>query len=379
MTSSCSSTWYVHHLNNKGCVSVINGDYLAANNLIELALQKHRQISELGISPSVQSPSAQSPPLSSQLVEGEELHEGRQFCEDSVDSETDLDVDDHDSDGSSSVDAHIFRIQRISTNSKLRTVSFPGQNQEEVEHHLQGRQRKHQGSVASNPRTYHQVYRLPIAMSEEEWKTASIKDITFVLIFNAGLSNHLMGMDLLEKKSLQHGSQRHNESRHNRKHRLHDQFCQRYFRVARSMYRLGMDTLFSFVRGVDKIYYAAIFNNISHVCKTLEGNESPDAYWYDRQLLKSIYWWKDSYRTATSLQPPTMNSLGASRAHHQGTLHLPPPAPSSGLRTTTSNTSGDVTINDGYNEDDSEVIDAFLENVFYLIAGRKEWLPATAA
>merc|ERR1712238_524439 len=74
------------------------------------------------------------------------------------------------------------------------------------------------------------------------------------------------------------------------------QLCERVFAVAKSLYRLAIENV-SLVVGVDKICYVALFNNVSHTCKTLHGYHSPEAYQYDDLLLKAIFWWRDSSST----------------------------------------------------------------------------------
>merc|ERR1712238_271980 len=81
------------------------------------------------------------------------------------------------------------------------------------------------------------------------------------------------------------------------------QLCERVFAVAKSLYRLAIENV-SLVVGVDKICYVALFNNVSHTCKTLHGYHSPEAYQYDDLLLKAIFWWRDSSSTDDSSSSP---------------------------------------------------------------------------
>merc|ERR1711865_232525 len=64
-------------------------------------------------------------------------------------------------------------------------------------------------------------------------------------------------------------------------------FAQQLFHEAKKLYLLvgGHD---GDVYVVDKFCYPAIFNNLSHVCKSLEGYHSYEAYRYDTLLLKSV-------------------------------------------------------------------------------------------
>lgn len=394
MMYSCqcsNSTWYVHDLNNRGCVSVINGNYSAASDLFELALKKYREFSETGSPSSPPKPFTASPMSSScssclccckwkrtVLVEDVDLlNSGRNnvhdlcgLSEHSFDNDTD--IDDNDSDDGNSIDTREFRIQRITTTSQLRTISFPGQDQEEH----QWKQKERQGEARVNHRLYHQVYRLPIVMSEQEWMTASVKDISFVLYFNTALCHHLWGMDLLEKVTGRQGTRPQHESSNGHQLLLLNHLCHRCFSIARSMYKFAMSILFSFIHGVDEIYYASIFNNMSHVCKTLDGYDSQDAHLYDRQLLKSVYWWKYSRERETPTYSPPQ-TFGQTAQNSSSVAN--PITPAVGLRSNSASTSDVAIANDRYYEDDFEIIDAFLENVFYLICARLDSVPAPVA
>lgn len=339
-----NSVCHVHHLNNRGCVSIINGNFAAGNELFESALQEHKLISEAGSSSLHRSA---SPPISSTSSCS------RFCCDDSVDSDMDMDGYDSDSDDGNSIDSSTFRIQRITTSSQLRTVSFPGQCGEDENH-----------------RVYHQVYRLPIVMDEDEWEIASIKDITFVLIFNTALCNHLLGMQLLEEEMLHQANKSQLKPRKRQKLLQNHQLCGHYFSIARKLYKLAMETLFSSVRGVDRIYYVAIFNNMSHVCKTLEGYNSQEALWNDQQLLKSIYWWKDFEKKASSMLSPSPVMSRYSGGSTSTTSYT---------TVTPSTSANDDTILNRYSEEDAEIVDLFLENVFYLISAKEDCLPATVA
>lgn len=373
--SNC--TGYVHYLNNRGCVSIINGNYLKAIDLLEIALKKYKQISDTGTE------SSSSPIHCScdceRIGAGEvgDLYEGEQssandsgsFCENSA--ENDTDAEDCAFDNGNFIFTHDFRINRITTTSQLRTVPFPGQEQERHEEHLPiGRQNDTTARARRNHRLYHQVYKLPIVMNEQEWKSASRNDICFVLIFNNALCNQLLGMALLEERM--EGEQWKGQKNHDKQLlQSTNNLYQRYFTVARGMYQCALESLFSFVRGVDKIYYVAIFNNISHVCKTLEGYDSHDAFWYDQQLLKSIYWWKDCDQKMIEIhsQPPPP-AVGQTTVYNRN--------PTNTGRARGANTN-DLVINDRYEDNDFEIIDAFLENVFYLMCAGEDRLPAPVA
>ena len=246
----------------------------------------------------------------------------------------------------------------MTTTSQLRTFSFCGQ--QEQHDHDDHRQHRHQ--------LYnHQVYSLPIVMNEQEWETASIEDKSFVLIFNTALCNHLWGMDLLLLAQQQDPQQDPQQLLLDNKN---NPLCHRAFLIARMMYRLGLESVVSFVHGVDKLCYVAMFNNISHVCKTLEGYNSHEAYCFDKMLLKSVFWLKDSSSSETTTTTTTTATAAAT---------ITTTTVSSSGRRISVNNSNDVTTNNRYDDDDLEIIDAFLGNIFYLIGVPQEIVPAAAA
>merc|ERR1712028_245580 len=115
--------------------------------------------------------------------------------------------------------------------------------------------------------------------------------------------------------------------------------------VAKLLYKLALENSVSFANGVGKMCYVALYNNLSHVIKTVEGYESAEANWCDDMLLKAIFWWRDSTRDSSSnstTTTTTTNTTTTSNGYHQFATDM-------------------------YLDDDAEVIDAFLDNVFYRV------------
>ena len=134
------------------------------------------------------------------------------------------------------------------------------------------------------------------------------------------------------------------------------------------MYAFGIEILFPFVRDIDKIFYAAILNNASHVCKTIEGNDSLDAYWYDRHLVRAIYWLKVNHpKSFMGTTAPTTEAASARAGSSRVRLTIP----ADRLRSIIGNLINGEVINDGYDDEDDDIIDSFFENVFYLISVRE--------
>mmetsp|Transcript_29771 Transcript_29771/g.33380 ORF Transcript_29771/g.33380 Transcript_29771/m.33380 type:complete len:183 (+) Transcript_29771:1-549(+) len=136
--------------------------------------------------------------------------------------------------------------------------------------------------------------------------------------------------------------------------------CTRAFAVAKSLYRLAIENV-SGVVGVDKICYVALFNNISHTCKTLHGYDSQEAYQYDDLLLKAIFWWRDSADESSSSSSSIRTRLRTNSNND-------------GMSSATT-----TTIMNNYTDNDFDIIDVFLENVFYLIGAQDAFVPAPAA
>merc|ERR1712238_378914 len=74
--------------------------------------------------------------------------------------------------------------------------------------------------------------------------------------------------------------------------------CERRFHIAKNLYRLALDNILSFVNGVDQLCYVAMFNNMSHVLKTLQGYNSQEVYHFDMLLFKAINWWKETHSSS---------------------------------------------------------------------------------
>lgn len=257
-----------------------------------------------------------------------------------------------------------YGIPRMTTFSQVHTVPYCGQQeriaslrQQEQDHGHNTQFHLFEDTVTSCYWGYQEVYSLPIVMDEHEWDSASMGDRSFVLVFNSAVTNHLLGMALLSLMGC--GASTNTRIRTN---------CDGHkgpLRTAKALYMLAFETLelkgtdSSFpcnnntdtggrIRSVDKLCVPAIFNNLSHICKTLDGYSSQEAYDYDNVLLKSVYWWIDG-STATGM---TSNS---------------------GLR---ERNSSSKTRGGG---DDWDVIDAFLETVFYLVGVPQVVAPAGAA
>ena len=213
-----------------------------------------------------------------------------------------------------------------------------------------------------NEDQHHQVYCLPLAMSALEWEHSSETDRSFVLVFNMALCYHLWGMDVVAAAAASFLSTPgagfftsyssmmmeppsppppHQQQSPQPQQQL---FAQQLFHEAKKLYLLvgGHD---GDVYVVDKFCYPAIFNNLSHVCKSLEGYHSYEAYRYDTLLLKSV-------RLLIEAAAPTA-------------------APSAAT------TAGAAAFT--YYERDTAIIHSFLESVFYLHGVSENTVPAHAA
>ena len=368
LESQDSST--VQYLNNRGCVNVTMGNYPEANRLFELALHQQMAITQSAtVSSSSPTP---TPPCSSldqrnTVDDDAPSHYAIHRINSSSDYEDDYDYDDDisldsdiddrscesDSDMTDDDDLDDFevydpsnyrgahRIQRMTTSSKLPISSFCGQNS-----HM-----------------HHEVYCLPIVMDDMEWESASIDDKTFVLIFNTAVCNHLWGMYFQQQEE--------EEQQHHHKQQGHDDDneddqSKRAFLAAHQLYRLALsngnkvgrstpnETGNPAVCSSSSIDYqlclVAVLNNLSHISKTLVGTDSYEAHQFDRMLLKAIFWWRDS-RDQRRASPAWIDS-------------------------------NDLTTNYGiydYEDGDTEIIDLFLEYVFYQIGVSEAVAPAASA
>lgn len=244
------------------------------------------------------------------------------------------------------------RIRRMTTSSVLHIAPFCGQYQCCVD---QENTKSTAEEEAQNH--HHEVYCLPIVMDDAEWVLASIEDKTFILIFNTAICNHLWGMNIQMEYSYPH---HHHQHQHQQEHSM-----KRALLVANSLYRWGLDIA---SRVGNPCHYGSsrdmviidchlcicivvILNNTSHVLKTLEGPHSAEGHMFDQLLLKAIFWWRDSQE----------------QRHRQGSsLQQDDPR-------------GHSSNYDVYEEDEEEIIDSFLDNVFYLIGLPNQIAPAAAA
>jgi hypothetical protein len=234
-----------------------------------------------------------------------------------------------------------YRIQRMTTSSRLPISSFCGQ-----ECHMN-----------------HEVYCLPIVMDDMEWNSASTDDKTFVLIFNTAVCNHLWGMYFQQHEEEQH-QDKHEHKQPGRDDDNENDQSKRAFLAANQLYRLALSNGNKVGRSTPnesanpaglcssssidyQLCLVAVLNNLSHISKTLMGTDSYEAHQFDRMLLKAIFWFRDS-----------RDQRRASTA------------------------SNDSTTNYGiydYEDDDAEIIDLFLEYVFYLIGVSDAVAPAAVA
>jgi len=255
------------------------------------------------------------------------------------------------------------KIPRMTTGSQLRALPYCGQEEYQAELNNNNFHTDHH---------HHQVYSLPIVMDEMEWETAPVQDKSFVLIFNTALCNHLWGMQLMQQYIAATNSTTMDASAIN----ALAQHCRETLTVSKLLYKLALENSVSFANGVDKMCYVALYNNLSHVLKTLEGYESVEARWCDDMLVKAIFWWRDS----TNQTSRNTNS----NSNHQSSQQ--PPATEGAATTATSSSSSNnnnnnyhQSSNDQYLDDDCEIIDGFLDNVFYRIGVSEDMVPAAAA
>eukprot|EP00536_Pseudo-nitzschia_multiseries_P005271 jgi/Psemu1/12100/gm1.12100_g len=431
-------TNYIQHLNNRACVLMTIRNFAEANFLFESALKQHKRIScpcETNCSGLVidgydanntrnvdvaDTDMDMDMDMDLNLYESEsDLDWDHEDCSD-WDSEAGDEDDDDDDDGcyptfsdeaqhpSQTTASHSLtataatdmsgsafeyigqhRVCRMTSCSSIRTFSYGGQSDRR----------------SQTQWMYHKVYSLPIVMSETEWEGAPFNDRSFVLIFNSALSNHLWGMELL--------------SRQRPGHLPLSQFCQkdglgyqRSFEIAKVLYELALENFSSSCRqqpspqrethqylsdarsssrgihGVNSLCYAAVFNKLSHVCKTLEGYDSFNAYKWDTLLIKSVYWLIDSNHAANSHLHPQQHSETTqwnhsvthatdTATHNNYDLNYSTSTLSN--RNSNSNSSSSSYQHCCYDESDAEVIDAFLENVFYLLGVPAAMVPAAVA
>jgi len=421
----------VLHLNNRACVLVLsNGEYSEAIKLFDTALMIHKEQTEEGSNAVEAQPTPQptypqhegcnnnnnhndafdvSCHSASDNIYGEDDCEvsDHDFSEEDV-SETEFDEDFGDMDwdeklveevdtSTSSTDSeetfpvatapmHHYqqatqqaapivsapsspvraKIPRITTASRLRTLNYCGQE----EYH-------HEHGLVSQHHYHHQVYSLPIVMEESEWDTAPVQDKTFVLIFNTALCNHLWGMQLMQQYIAATTSPL--GASNGEAVAALAEHCRETLTIAKLLYKLALENSVSFANGVDKMCYVALYNNLSHVLKTLEGYDSAEAQWCDDMLLKAIFWWRDSTNHHTSHH----GSSSSGHYHASGSSGRSGNSSSSHHNLSTGShsygNSNSNSLSDMYLDDDAEIIDAFLENVYYRVGVPENIVPAAAA
>jgi len=331
-TSSQTISKTVQELNNKACVLIAMEDFPKANQLLSEALQQHKRaveerrhvyVTEYAENDSLDGDMS----VSSSAIDQQYGLDDMDSSNDSIDYNYDCPRDQEQgttnalpasSTFTKSDASPTYNISRMKTCSHVRTVPCAGQPD----------------STHCPQHKFHQVYSLPIVMDETEWERASPDDQSFVLVFNSALSNHLCGMKLLS---------------------LTGANCdQGPFETARALYLLALETLWNTgamagfqggrIRSVDKLCLPAIFNNLSHASKLLDGYASKESSAYDSVLLKSVFWWIDGNSSA----------YGSSSSFTGSDLRR---------------------SSDG----DEEVIEAFIDTVFYLIGVPESVVPAAAA
>lgn len=310
-------------------------------------------------------------------------------------------------------------IRRMTAISQLFVIPYSGSSPPPPPQPKQDHQANSKKKTMALHYNSHEVYSLPIVMTDEEWDVSLMDDKSFVLIYNTALCNHLYGMKLLvliqdhleedeARRRRDHPPHRpqpmypdHRSEQHEREmeFRFLSATCKRSFEVAKSLYRLAISNVHSIVHGVDALCYVALFNNISHTCKTLYGYESEEAGDYDILLLKAIFWWRDTNPTASPSTPsPRLPSTihnnaedgsatpdARSRHPHPANPEveerrsLPRSTQSSSRRNPIATNTNTNTNTASYADTDGEIIDAFLENVFYLLGAQESLVPAAAA
>lgn len=395
---------HVLSLNNRACVLILSesDNYSEANKLFESALVMHKErAEETSSSSSCEDQTAASLlPSASPLLHGHNDNCYDEGCDDSNNSGFDvyddddlfeydealgdMDWDDKDDDycrnspspsGSTILPLSLpstpskNTIPRMTTSSCLQTLSYCGQQ----EYHEEKHQQRKSSQQQHDHRHHHQVYSLPIVVDKTEWDTAPVQDRSFVLIFNTALCNHLWGMQLMQQYYSVAAASTTNASATTPSADCIAQHCRETLTFAKILYKLALENSVSFANGVvDKMCYVALYNNLSHVTKTLEGYESSESHWCDDMLLKAIFWWRDT------THPP-------SRYHRSNDTH-------NTAHIATNNTvvvpmedlqsmavSNHQAATDLYLDDDAEIINDFFDTVFYRIGALEDSVPAAAA
>jgi len=261
----------------------------------------------------------------------------------------------------------------MTRNSLVRTIPYAGQEE----------------SRTTTPRTwmYHQVYSLPIVMEKSEWRKASMDDRSFVLIFNSALSNHLWGMQKFSAMSMissstmsspswwYHGANIPSESGSGSCSGTGTNDPWELFHIAKTLYKLALEYIKHDIKGVDKICIPAVFHNLSHICKTQEGETtSHEGLYYDSVLLKAVYWWIDS----SSAEASPISSSSSSRSVSSSASHSAA-SQNNNNNDNDNNMHGSNRTNHSGGYGHAEIIDAFLENSFHLVGTPPTDVPAAAA
>lgn len=351
----------VQQLNNLGCVNVTMGNYPEANRLFELALKKHMAISEYVTSDSCRgcascyytidtmaSCKCHSTDDSLSLASSEDTIE----CGDDFSMEDDESMISNDTDDSST-----HSLPRTSQDEVLTpsggAIGLDSDPIDSNQYHRIPRMTTCSqlpcSSSSSNNNTYnktvhttncHQVYCLPIVMDNLEWRSSSLDEKTFVLVFNTAICNQLWGMYFQQQE--QHESLKH-------PHQSKEAFL-----VAEKLYRLALNNVcgvgslrqtrhtHSSARHHCQLYFLAGLNNLSHAVKTLYGSHSSEALKIDRMLLTAIFWWRDSRNQGRGISNASSSS-------------------------------------DDYDNADDEIVHLFLQHVFHLVGASESLIPAAAA
>ena len=329
--STNSTANMVQDLNNRACVLVGMGEFAKANHLLGLALEKHKRDIE----------------DCHHMDVADFDEQGNLLDELSVSSHVSYHNGDDDMDSSSndSFDYHFDRPRDreqevTNTHPTAPVIGFAASScriakmtrcshVHNLSHNCQ------QDSTSPLRQNYHKIYSLPIVMNTTEWESSSFDDRSFVLVFNSAISNHLWGLKLLSL--------------------MGTEYNRAPFETANALYLLALETLWNTgnstgfpggrIRSVDKLCVPAIFNNLSHTSKLLNGYDSQEASVYDKVLLKSVFWWIDGNSSVYDTSSSSVNSTDLRRAR------------------------------DG----DAEIVEAFLDTVFHLIGAPENTVPAAAA
>ena len=279
------------------------------------------------------------------------------------------------------------KIPRMTSYSRLRSISYCGQQEY---HNESGDNPAQCNEVDSHNHSHghshnHQVYSLPIVMDEMEWETAPIQDKSFVLIFNTALCNHLWGMQLMQQYIAATSDTNNTNANNASTHPVPSaaamaEHCRETLTVAKLLYKLALENSVSFANGVDKMCYVALYNNLSHLCKTLEGYDSMEAQWCDDMLLKAIFWWRDSHQQQQPSNPSNNSSSDTSYNNNPSNNHHHHQRATNNTMVSASNAiHHHPTCPDRYLDDDVDIIDAFFDNVYYRVGVSEDIVPAAAA